>query len=138
MYKYQDLYYVCWLIERFGRTLSMPRKEAANLIGHGRIQNYMRFADVFHCENPDKIIGELAEELGLEAGAQPKMEGPTLRQMAGVYARIINRVHENDYAQGVLAFFNSFLPPLLVDYKNELYWASMHYLSECYKEGQLL
>ena len=140
MYKYSDLYYVCWLIERFGRATSLSRKETVNLIGHKRIRNYMQFADVFHCENPDKIIGELADELQIELpnADLKKTAGPSLRQMAGVYSRIINMSHKDDYETGVLNFFNSFLPPALLDYENELYWSSMHYLSECYKEGALL
>ena len=143
MLKYDDMYYACWLIERFGRAFDMPRKDVVNLIGKKRLKNYMEFADCFHCENPDKIIGELAEELGVigndELFKYIEMQSkPSLRQIAGVYARVIKMCHENDYEAGIEKFFNSFLPPLINDYENNLYWSSMHYLSECYKDGNLL
>jgi len=35
----------------------------------------MELADVFHCENPDKIVGELAVELGLP---EPQLYGDLL------------------------------------------------------------
>ena len=142
MYKYADLYYICWLIEGAGRAFAMPRRDVINLMGKERVRNYMRFADVFHCENPDKIIGELAEELCITFANEPfnkkKPGQPSQRQMAGVYARIIQRTYADDYEKGVYEFFNSFLPPILLDYKNELYWSSMHHLSESYKEGKIL
>ena len=65
MVKYHDMYYVCWLIERMHRTTQKPHREWVALLGKSRIQHYMELADVFHCENPDKIVGELAEEIGL-------------------------------------------------------------------------
>jgi len=143
MVKYNDLYYVCWLIERLHRVTEKPHKDVVELMGEARIRHYMELADVFHCENPDKIVGELAEELGLPEpqlyGDLPtEMKKPALRSIAGVYARIIKATHPDNYVSGVINVLSSFLPPLVSDYGNNLYWANKEYLTECYKEGVLL
>jgi len=143
MIKYNDLYYVCWLIERLHRVTGKSHRELVELLGEDNINHYMELADVFHCENPDKIVGELTDELGLP---EPQLyndlameaKNPSLRSIAGVYARIIKATHPNDYVSGVVNVLSSFLPPLLSDYRTNLYWANKEYLTECYKEGVIL
>jgi len=141
--KYNDLYYVCWLIERLHRVTGQSHKALVELIGEVRISHYMELADIFHCENPDKIVGELAEELGLPeprlySELPAEMKNPALRSIAGVYARIVKATHPDNYVSGVINVLSSFLPPLISDYGNNLYWANKEYLTECYKEGALL
>ena len=143
MVKYNDLYYVCWLIERLHRVTGQSHKVLVDLIGDARISRYMQLADVFHCENPDKIVGELTEELGLPEPClynelPAEMKTPSLRSIAGVYARIVKATHPGNYVSGVINILSSFLPPLISDYGNNLYWANKEYLTECYKEGVLL
>jgi len=143
MVKYADLYYVCWLIERMHRVTQLPHKELAVRMGDERIRHYMAYADVFHCESPDKIVGELADELGLPEPplyhTLPNEQAkPSVRPIAGVYARIIKNSYPADYAAGVAAVFSSFLPPLISDFGNNLYWANKEYLVESYKAGYLL
>jgi len=103
----------------------------------------MELADVFHCENPDKVVGELAMELGLPepelySDFPTEKKKPALRSIAGVYARIIKATYPDNYVTGVINVLSSFLPPLVSDYGNNLYWANKEYLTECYKEGVLL
>ena len=43
-----------------------------------------------------------------------------------------------DYITGITNVLTSFLPPLIADYGNNLYWANKEYLTECYKEGAIL
>ena len=141
-YKYEDLHYLCWIIERFGRVFDMPRKEVVESFGEKTLKMYLRSADAFHCENPDKIIGEQAEELKLEIPkeAQERINKPkpTVDDMAQTYARIVDELYPDDYIQGIQELFSSFLLPLLVRYQNNLYWANKEYLIACYLEGELL
>jgi hypothetical protein len=143
MAKYNDMYYVCWLIERMHRTTQKPHHELVSLLGEARIRHYMELADVFHCENPDKIVGELAEEIGIPEpplyhSLPNEKDKPSVRPIAGVYSRIIKNAHPDDYTNGIINVFSSFLPPLISDYGNNLYWANKEYLVESYKEGALL
>ena len=103
MVKYNDMYYVCWLIERMHRQTQKSHHELVSLLGKERISHYMELADVFHCENPDKIVGELAEEIGLPTPplyrSLPNEKNiPSVRPIAGVYSRIVKNTHPDDYA----------------------------------------
>ena len=143
MAKYNDMYYVCWLIERLHRVTGQPHKVLIDLIGENRIRHYMDLADVFHCENPDKIVGELVKEIGLPepclySELLAELKTPALRSIAGVYARIVKATYPENYVLGVINMFTSFLPPIISDYGNNLYWANKEYLTECYKEGVIL
>ena len=143
MANYSELYYVCWLIERMHRVTKKTHRELVELLGELRIRHYMELADVFHCENPDKIVGELAVELGLPepplySELSDEDKKPSIRPIAGVYSRIIKGTHPNDYITGITNVLSSFLPPLIADYGNNLYWANKEYLTECYREGAIL
>ena len=63
---------------------------------------------------------------------------PSVRPIAGVYSRIVKNTHPDDYTNGIINVFSSFLPPLISDYGNHLYWANKEYLIESYKAGALL
>jgi len=142
--EYDKMFYLCWLLERLHRTADLPHKELVEIIGMERLLHYYEYADAYHSENPDKIIGELAEEIGLPE--QPlfshlpdERKSPPFSKIAKSSARVINDIYDNDsYVQGVYDYYTSFLPPILADTKNNLYWSSKEYLVACYKEGKIL
>jgi hypothetical protein len=113
------------------------------MIGYKKLLHYYEYADVYHSENPDKVIGELVEELGL---SEPPLfnelpeesKSPPFSKMAKSSARVINDVYGDNHVQGVYDYYTSFLPPILTEIKNNLYWSSKEYLVACYKEGTLL
>jgi hypothetical protein len=113
------------------------------MIGYKKLLHYYEYADVYHSENPDKVIGELVEELGL---SEPPLfnelpeesKSPPFSKIAKSSARVINDVYGDNHVQGVYDYYTSFLPPILTEIKNNLYWSSKEYLVACYKEGALL
>jgi len=68
-----------------------------------RFRHYFEYVEVFHSENPDKTVAELAE---------------------------------GNYVEEIYNFYKSFLPSLLADYSNNLYWSSKEYLVACYKSSK--
>ena len=141
--EYDNMFYLCWIIERANRTTNLPHKDLVEKIGEERLQHYFNYAEAFHCENPDKVVGELAEELGL---AEPPLyhelpeerKKPLFSKAAKSSARVIDELYKERYVKGVYEYYTSFLPPLLADYRNNLYWSSKEYLVACYREGELL
>ena len=141
--EYDKMFYLCWLLERLHRSTNLQHKDLAEAIGTDKLLHYYVYADAYHSENPDKVIGELAEELGLP---EPPLfhelpEGrktPPFSKMAKSSARVIHDLYSDDhYIQGVHDYYASFLPPILADSRNNLYWSSKEYLVACYKEGTL-
>ena len=47
-----DLYFVCYMIERIARRLKQPNKYVANAMGRDEIAKKLSLADVLHSENP--------------------------------------------------------------------------------------
>jgi len=121
----------------------MSHKELVEMVGMEKLLHYYDYAEAYHCENPDKVIGELADEFGLPApplfNELPlEKRNPPYSKMAKSSARVINDLYSDDYVRGVYSYYSSFLPPILSDTKNNLYWSSKEYLVACYKEGVLL
>jgi hypothetical protein len=140
---YDRMFYLCWLLERLYRLTDIPHKNLVEIIGMERLKHYYDFADAYHCENPDKVTGELLEELGqpeppLFGDLPQEKKEPPFSKMAKSSARVIHDIYDGDYVRGVCNYYTSFLPPLLADTGNNLYWSSKEYLVACYKEGVIL
>lgn len=141
---YDKMFYLCWLLERLHRSAYLPHKKLVEKIGMERLLHYYEYADAYHCENPDKIIGELAEDIGLPelplfSQLPDERKLPPFSKVAKSSARIINDIYNYDcYVQGVYDYYTSFLPPILAETENNLYWSSKEYLVACYKEGEVL
>jgi len=137
------MFYLCWLLERLHRLADVPHKNLVEMMGTEKLLHYYHYADAYHCENPDKVVGELADEIGLPtlpllSDLPDERKNPPFSKMAKSAARVINEVYEGNHVQGVYNFYTSFLPPILADTKNNLYWSSKEYLVACYREGALL
>ena len=63
-----DLYFVCYMIERIARELHQRNKYVVNKIGYDELVNKISVANVLHCENPLKIVDEWIKEYNLEKG----------------------------------------------------------------------
>ncbi|MCL2188572.1 MAG: hypothetical protein FWC16_06430 [Defluviitaleaceae bacterium] len=142
--EYDKMFYLCWLLERLHRSTNLPHKNLVEKMGMEKLHHYYDYADAYHCENPDKVINELTDEMGLPApplfGQLPVAQNiPPFSKMAKSSARVINDVYNDEtYVQGVHDYYTSFLPPILADSKNNLFWSSKEYLVACYREGELL
>ena len=63
-----DLFFVCYMIERVARHIKQKNKYVVNSIGKDNLYHLLSCANVLHCENPLKIEDEWIEDYGLENG----------------------------------------------------------------------
>lgn len=63
-----DLYFLCYMIERVARKLHQRNKYIVNSIQKDEWERLISLANVLHCENPLKIEAEWIEEYSLEKG----------------------------------------------------------------------
>lgn len=63
-----DLYFLCYMIERVARKLHQRNKYVVNCIEKEEWERLISLANVLHCENPLKIEDEWIEEYHLEKG----------------------------------------------------------------------
>ena len=92
-----DLYFLCYMIERIARKLHQKNKYVVNSIPKNEWVRLISRANILHCENPLKIEDEWIEEYKLVKGNYDIMdvdselvdEIPSETQMGKVYTRLI-------------------------------------------------
>ena len=63
-----DLFFVCSLIEYVGRQTNNERKTIVNALGPKGIKHYYELAEVYHCENINKVTHEIVTKYGITNG----------------------------------------------------------------------
>ena len=63
-----DLYFVCYMIERTARQLKQPNKYVANAMGHDELAKKLSLADTLHSENPLAVSADWIDEYHLRPG----------------------------------------------------------------------
>jgi hypothetical protein len=144
--EYNDLFFICSLIEYIGRKTKNHRNVVVNAIGKEKLQKLYDLADVYHSENIDKLSDELTEQYHIEDGMFDNVAGgkysiPTHWDIGKVYKRLITDVAEKQGKEPVDTFievYNSWLSRKLEDYNSSLYYENSGYLYESYNKGEVL
>ena len=92
-----DVYFVCYMIERIARHLKQPKKYVVNAMGHDELAKKLSLADTLHSENPLAVEADWIDEYSLESGeydvakVDPELcqTIPTATQIGKVYKRLI-------------------------------------------------
>ena len=98
--EYNDIFFVCSLIEYIGRKTNNHRNVIVNAIGREKLQHIFEYADIYHCENIDKISDGLINDYKIETGrfdniSTCKYSVPTHWDIGKVYKRLIIDVSDN-------------------------------------------
>jgi len=144
--EYNDLFFVCSLIEYIGRKTKNHRNVVVNALGKKKLQHLYELADVFHSENIDKLSDELIADYHIEGGvfdnvADGKYSIPTHWDIGKVYKRLIVDVAERQdkgLIDALVEVYNSWLSRKIEDFNSSLYYESPGYLYESYNYGDVL
>lgn len=143
--KTDDLYFVCYMVERIARQLKQPNKYVANMIGHDELAQKMSLADVLHSMNPVQVEAEWIEEYHLQPGNYDvtKVDEelcpsiPTATQMGKVYKRLILSTLEpgEDYADAMIRVYNNPICEVIDNYNCSAYYEPSPYITRSYYAG---
>lgn len=138
-----DLFFVCSMIEKVSRESKQKQSYVINKIGKENINRLYRYADVFHCENPDKISYELIENNNIEIGTYDKISRckykiPTYWELGEIYARLIINVNKKDIINTLFEVYNSWIEEIMDNYNSSFYYESPEYHLACYEDGKVL
>ena len=141
-----NLFFLCSLIEYIGRKTKNHRNVVVNAMGKEALQHIFDLADVYHCENMDKLRFEFTEKYKIEDGifdnvANAKYAIPTHWDIGKVYKRLIIRIYkaENRPFIDILSeVYNSWLSRKIEDFNNSVYYESPEYLFQSYLKGETL
>lgn len=140
-----DLYYLCYMIERVARKIYQRNNYVVNAISKQEWRRLISLANVLHCENPLKIEDEWVEEYNLVKGdfdisaINPELVDnvPTVTQMGKVYMRLIVDTLQpgEDYVDGLVRVYNDEICEKIDDYNCGAYFEPSYVIARAYNEG---
>ena len=143
--KENDLYFLCYMIERIARRLRQNNKYIVNNISKEEWLRLISLAGVLHCENPLKVEDEWIEEYHLEYGTfdikdvNPELVShiPTETQMGKVYTRLIvdTLLPGENYVDGMIRVYNDELCEIIDNYNCGAYYEPSYVIARAYNEG---
>lgn len=144
MIEYNDLFYVCSLIEFIGRERKLRRSEVVAGLGEETLRRIYRHADVFHCEPIAKVAADFIELRSLPEGdfdnvAACRYAVPSYWDIGAVHARLIEDVADGaDPVAKLVEVYSSWMSDALSRFNSDLYYQPRAYLAECYRAGTIL
>jgi hypothetical protein len=144
--EYNDLFFVCSLIEYVARKTKNNRNVVVNSIGKKHLGHIYELADVYHCENIDKLTDELIQNNNISTGIFDNVSDchyniPTHWDIGKVYKRLIVDICEDQKKKPVDAMvevYNSWISTKIDDYNSSMYYENPSYLYQSYIEGRPL
>lgn len=144
MIEYNDLFYVCSLVEYIGRERKLRRSEVVAGLGEETLRRIYRHADVFHCEPIAKVAADFIELRSLPEGdfdnvAACRYAVPSYWDIGAVHARLIEDVADGaDPVAKLVEVYSSWMSDALSRFNSDLYYQPRAYLAECYRAGTIL
>ena len=144
--KDNDLFYTCSLIDYISRKTKNIRSEVVNRLGKERLEKIYNLADVYHCDNIERVSDDFIEEANIKTGTfdnvgECKYAIPSYWDIGKVYKRLIKQVVQSERIEPVEALikvYNSFISEKIDDYNSSVYYESPSYIFECYRENKML
>ena len=140
-----DLFFTCSLIEYIARETKNTKSVIVESLGKENIRKIYELADVYHCENIDKVCSEFVEKAQIKTGNYDKVSEckdrvPTYWEIGKVYKRLILMVDENkeNYIESLMEVLSSWIIGVIDNYNCSMYYESPEYIYECYKAGKVL
>lgn len=140
-----DLYFICYMIERIGRKIHQRNNYIVNKVPEKEWLRLICLADVLHCENPEKLEVEWIQEYQLESGDFDRLSVdldlvehiPTPTQIGKVYKRLIidTMMPDENYVEGMIRVYNDELCEILDNYNTGAYYEPSYFIARAYNNG---
>lgn len=142
---FNDLFFVCYMIERTARHIKQPNSYVVSKISKAELVRQLSIAETNHCLNPLQVVDNWIEEYGLERGDKdvtaidPKFADtyPTETQMGKVYARLVDSTTQlnEDYADGIRNVYASPICEIIDNYNTGAYYEPSYVQTRAYFNG---
>lgn len=140
-----DLYFVCYMIERVARRLKKRNSYVVNSIGKEELAKLLSLANVLHSENPVQVEDEWIDKYSLTTGEidvtvvdrELVTEIPRPTQMGKVYQRLIldTMMPDEDYADGIIRIYNHELCDTIDNYNCSAYYEPSYVIAKAFHSG---
>ena len=120
--------------------------DIGNQLGKERLEKIYDLADVYHCDNIERVSDDFIEEAQIGIGTfdnvgECKYSIPSHWDIGKVYKRLIKAVAEHEkigIIEALFKVYNSFLSTKIDDYNSSMYYENPAYLLECYLESRVI
>ena len=140
-----DLYFMCYMIERVARKLKHRNKYVVNQIGKDELYHLISCATVLHCENPLQVEADWIRDYSLGSGefditnVDPELAEkiPTLLEMGAVYRRLIldTMSSTENYVDGIVRVYNDPICEVIDNYNASAFYEPSYVVARAYQEG---
>ena len=130
-----DLYFLCYMIERVARKLHQKNKYVVNSISKDEWMRLISLANVLHCENPLKIEAEWIDEYKLKKGnyditdVDPELVDEIPRLILSTLQP------DEDYIDGMIRVYNDAICNTIDNYNSSAYYEPSYVITRAYNNG---
>ena len=140
-----DLYFVCYMIERVARKLHQHNRYVVNALGYDELYRQLSLASVLHSDNPERVENDWITDNHLEPGnfditavrADLNIRVPSATQMGKVYKRLIlsTLTKDEDWIQALIRVYSSPFCDILDNYNCSAYYEPSPIITRAYLNG---
>lgn len=140
-----DLYFICYMIERVSRHLHQRNSYVVNSISKDKWIHLISCAQVLHSENPLKVENDWIEENNLVSGdffiedvdRELCAEIPTAIQMGKVYSRLVLSTLScgEDFIDALVRVYNNPICSIIDNYNCSAYYEPSYVIERAYLNG---
>lgn len=140
-----NLFYLCSLIDYIARKTHNTRSSVVDALGQERLQHIFDLADIYHCDNIDRVSDDFIQECDIPQGSFDntsacKFAIPSHWDIGKVYKRLILMVSHNEHMDLIPALidvYHSWICRYLDDYNGSFYYENPQFIYECYQAGAI-
>ncbi len=115
-------------------------------MGKERLEKIYDLADVYHCDNIERVADDFIEESEIKEGTFDNVEAcryaiPSYWDIGKVYKRLIKSVAKTEdktVIEALIEVYNSFISEKIDDYNSSMYYENPTYILECYREKKII
>ncbi len=140
-----DLYFMCYMIERVARHIHQKNKYVVNTIGKDELYHLISCANVLHCENPLKVEEDWINNYNLknsdyditDVDKELATRIPTPLEIGEVYQRLIidTMTSKENYVEGILRVYNDDICEVIDNYNGSAFYEPSYVIARAYQNG---
>lgn len=140
-----DLYFICYMIERVARHIRQRNRYVVNAIGKDELYHLISCAETLHCENPLKVEDDWIRDYALEEGdyditavdSNIATIVPSPLDMGAVYQRLIRDTmsSKEDYVDGIIRVYNDDICNVIDNYNCSAFYEPSYVIARAYQNG---
>lgn len=142
---FNDLYFVCYMIERVARNIKQRNRYVVEQLGSEGLARQLSIAETNHCLNPEQVVSDWKQEYNLAEGnvdvtivdSEYTDKVPTDLQMGKIYARLIDSVAKQgkDLVQTIYSVYHSPICDAIDNYNSSAYYEPSYIQIRAYYNG---